>query len=101
MNLKSNEYNQFIRWNNPLKLPAALKLSEEDIRSFIRCSAQFEIGRSPCHSQVVERRVRLVRDASLATCGAEVRNGSIHNRMKSRNELPNFDTKMNLFGARV
>ncbi len=45
--------------------------------------------------------VRLVTDASLATCGAEARYGFIHNRIKFWSELPKFDTTMNFFGLHV
>lgn len=80
----------------PWETPATLNLSDEDIKRLIERGSQFETGKLPCHSQAVERHVRSVAEASLATCGEEARDRFIHSRMKSQ-----FDTKMNFFGPCV
>ena len=45
--------------------------------------------------------MRLLTQASLATCGAEARDGYIRSGIKSRKELPKFDTKVNYFGRNM
>lgn len=59
---------EMIRLKKPLEPPATLNLSDENIKSGL----QFEIGQHVVKSQ-----------------GSQI---------KSRTELPKFDTKMNFFG---
>lgn len=47
----------------------------------------------PCHTQAVERSVKLVAEASQRVCGQEARNGMILNTLHSRNSMPKFDSK--------
>ena len=90
-----------INWDNPLKPPATVNLSDEDTTNMIKNDSQLEIEKHPCHSQAVERHVRLFMQASLATCEAEARNRYIRSEIKSRKELPKFDTKVDYFGRNV
>ncbi|KAJ8882846.1 hypothetical protein PR048_014660 [Dryococelus australis] len=88
-------------WYNPLEPLATLNISDEGIKSLIISGAHFEIGKLLSHSQVGERHVRLVIEASLATHGAEARDGFIRIRIKFRNELPKLNIMMIFFGPRV
>lgn len=54
---------------------------------------KMEILQYPCHSQAVERCVKLVTEASLKVCGPEARDGFIRSRIASRQALPKFNTK--------
>ena len=90
-----------IKWDNPLEPLAILNLSDEGIKNMIKNISQLEIEKLPCHSQAVERHVRLLTQASLATCGAEARDGYIRSGIISRKELRKFDTKVNYFGRNV
>ena len=47
----------------------------------------------PCHSQAVERNVKLVTEASQNLIGRNNRDGFVKCTIKSRNELPSFETK--------
>ena len=47
----------------------------------------------PCHSQSVERHVKLVSEASQTVAGFEKRDGHVHMKIKSRKLMPIFDTK--------
>ena len=47
----------------------------------------------PCHSQAVERMVKLVTEASGSVCGHQRRDGMIRATIQSRKKLPNFDSK--------
>ncbi|XP_031327610.1 uncharacterized protein LOC116158889 [Photinus pyralis] len=62
-------------------------------------SANFKVTveEFPCHSQAVERGVKLVTEASSAVCGSKARDGYIRARIKSRTEVPKFDTKSQFF----
>lgn len=47
----------------------------------------------PCHTQAVERSVKLVTEASQRVCGQEARNGFIFNTLSSRRLMPRFESK--------
>lgn len=47
----------------------------------------------PCHTQAVERSVKLVTEASQRVCGHEARNGFIFNTLYSRRLMPKFESK--------
>lgn len=47
----------------------------------------------PCHTQAVERSVKLVTEASQRVCGQEGRNGFIFNTLSSRRLMPMFESK--------
>ena len=48
-------------------------------------SPTIDFPRFPCHTQSVERCVKLVTDASNAVCGEKSRDGFIRVRLASRN----------------
>jgi hypothetical protein len=54
---------------------------------------EIHIFRYPCHSQAVERCVKLVTEATAAVCGNEARDGFIRSKITSRTVLPKFETK--------
>ena len=89
-----------INWNNPLEPPATMNLSDEDVTTMIK-NVNCLLRSTACHSQAIERHVRILTQASLATCGAQARDGYIRCRIKSLKELPKFDTKVNYFGWNV
>ena len=47
----------------------------------------------PCHTQAVERCIKLVTEAAAAVSGKERREGWIRATMKSRSIMPVFETK--------
>lgn len=53
----------------------------------------FDLKDLPCHTQSVERCVKLVTEASKCVCGEERRDGFIINTLTSRNVMPVFRTK--------
>ncbi|KAK4883739.1 hypothetical protein RN001_000010 [Aquatica leii] len=54
---------------------------------------EIRILKYACHSQAVERNVKLVTEV----CGSEARDGFIRSRITSRDALPKFDTKREYF----
>ena len=47
----------------------------------------------PCHTQAVERMIKLVTVASSKVCGQTSRNGYIRAALQSRKVIPTFNTK--------
>jgi len=47
----------------------------------------------PCHTQAVERGVKLVTESRQAVCGGIARNGLIRNRIESRKQMASFHNK--------
>ena len=90
-----------INWYNPLEPTSTMNLSDEDVTNMIKNSSQFETEKLPCHSQALERHVRLLIQASLAICGADARDKHIRHGIKSRKELPKFDIEVNYSGRNV
>lgn len=50
-----------------------------------------------CHSQVVERHIKLVTEFSGTVCDQETKDGFISTQFQSTKELPIFDTKQQFF----
>lgn len=61
-----------------MEIPATLYFSDEDITRLIRNGSQFEIRKIICHSQLKERHVKQLIEASFTTCVAEVSDRFIH-----------------------
>lgn len=101
-NFNANNYTEMIDWENitetilPIlkkmdfgsnnaKFLAQKKLSDYEL--------PFDLMKLPCHTQSVERCVKIVTEASLAVCGEERRNSLILNTLKSRQNTRIFRTK--------
>ena len=52
-----------------------------------------EVQSFPCHTQGVERCIKLVTEASVEVCGYDGRDGYIRARFASRQIMPSFNTK--------
>ncbi|KAG5896174.1 hypothetical protein JTB14_016949 [Gonioctena quinquepunctata] len=52
-----------------------------------------EIKSYPCHTQAVERAVKIVTEASAAVCGSENRDGVMRAKLESRGIIPSFGSK--------
>ncbi|CAG9837591.1 unnamed protein product [Diabrotica balteata] len=50
-------------------------------------------GYFPCHTQAVEKCVKIVTDASIKVCGEECRDGCIRGKLDARRNLPIFENK--------
>ncbi|XP_031339102.1 uncharacterized protein LOC116167737 isoform X2 [Photinus pyralis] len=100
LNFEANEYYDLIDWTTEkiYEPPITQKYTDSEILQKIT-SANFKVTveEFPCHSQAVERGVKLVTEASSAVCGSKARDGYIRARIKSRTEVPKFDTKSQFF----
>ena len=59
--------------------------------------APLEVPHYPCHTQAVERAIKLVSEASAAVIGQEAREGFISQQIKERQELNKFESKKDYF----
>lgn len=75
--------------------PITTKISDEDLKIFINDpnTPLIDLDRFPCHTQAVERCIKLVTDASMAVCGQTRRDGFIRAWLNSRKIMPKFETK--------
>lgn len=95
--LDAPSYVEVIDWSN-CKLtepPLTKHISTEVLRENIRSSAfaNEDLKDFPCHTQSVERMVKLVTEAASAVCGPEERHKFVFATLKSRKQMPKFDTK--------
>ena len=75
--------------------PVIMSISDDDLREFIREPTMpvVTFDRYPCHTQAVERCIKVVTEASQSVCGKNRRDGFIRTRLESRAKMPVFDTK--------
>ena len=81
-------YIEIINWNSCVVCPPSMLryLSEDDIKSLINSDTTLirEIQKFPCHTQAVERCVKLVTEGSIKVCRHEARDGHIRATLKYR-----------------
>ena len=70
--------------------PAIRNLSNMEIE---RIAMQKLVLSQPCHNQAVERHIKIVTEVSASVSGFERRDGSIRQKIKSRNIMKQFNTK--------
>ncbi|GBP46966.1 hypothetical protein EVAR_30998_1 [Eumeta japonica] len=100
LKIDASNYYDLIDWSNEkiTEPPMTMKYSDAEISSVISSGDKlFEIEKYLCHTQAVERCVKLVIEASSSVCGPEARDGFIRTRIKARQGIPVFDTKSQFF----
>ncbi|KAB0805378.1 hypothetical protein PPYR_02348 [Photinus pyralis] len=102
LNINASCYTDLIDWswgtlviNEP---PLTIGLSEAVLlNDFVKnpgTSMRFsEIKSYPCHTQAVERAVKIVTEASGTVCGSDNRDGVIRAKLESRKIMPSFGSK--------
>lgn len=102
INYMAKNYTDLIDWENELAtVPPILHKFNFDskdasvyaVKRLCEHNLGFNLNDIPCHTQSVERCVKLVTEASMAVCGPEQRDGLILNTLQSRNNMPSFKTK--------
>lgn len=96
LNFEAQSYSELIDWQTNLSAPPLLStVTTEECMLAIKSSEVpiLEFPDLPCHTQAVERCVRLVTEASASVCGAEARHGFIKARLAARQIMPKFNTK--------
>ncbi|GBN33705.1 hypothetical protein AVEN_61571-1 [Araneus ventricosus] len=97
INFQASDYIEIINCNCCVVYPPPMlrNLSEDDIKSLFNSETTpiRETQKFPCHTQAVERCIKLVTEASNKVCGHEVRDSYIRATLKSRSIMPNFSKK--------
>ncbi|CAH0547286.1 unnamed protein product [Brassicogethes aeneus] len=95
INFKADEYYEMITYATYLnnEPPLTKSISVEELKSYIDTNEYImTFPNYPCHTQSVERCVRLVTEAAAAV-GELQRDGYIKSRLKSRSLMPQFEKK--------
>ena len=97
INYNAEDYTELINWQscNVTEPPLTVNISDVDITAFVKSkeSPLIDFPRFPCHTQAVERCIKLVTEASAAVCGNTSRDGFIRARLEARSIMPVFNTK--------
>lgn len=96
LQVNATNYYDMIDWVNEkvTEPPMIMKYTDTEILQMINSENSFlEFEKFPCHTQAVERCVKLVTEASISVCGSEARDGFIRSRIKARQDIPLFETK--------
>lgn len=96
LNFHATDYIELINWQSITyaEPPLTIRISDDELKSMVKSvPTEIRIAKFPCHTQAVERCVKLVTEASAAVCSDEARDGFIKARVESRRQLPQFETK--------
>jgi len=97
LNFNAQNYMDMIDWQNtPVTEPPLLAEVPVDSIEMLVASGEIPVmdfPKYPCHTQAVERCVKLITEASASVCGEKARNGFIRVRLESRKIMPYFNTK--------
>ncbi|CAH0383699.1 unnamed protein product [Bemisia tabaci] len=97
LNFNAETYSEMIFWNEvTVTQPPILQyFSEEDLENLAREKdlQNYSFYKYPCHTQSVERCVKIVTEASALVCGGEERDGLIRSKLKARLLMPAFEPK--------
>ena len=75
--------------------PMTLDLSDEELRGLVE--KPLFVPPYPCHTQAVERAIKLVSEAAGSVVGADSRDGYIRQKIRSRKEVCLKGSKKNFF----
>lgn len=98
-NFNALHYTDIIAWHDKqisvTEPPLTKSLSAETLNEIVEngLGIKDNIALFPCHTQTVERCIKLVTEASGAVCGEKKRDGFIRARLTSRQMMPFFNTK--------
>lgn len=98
LNFQAKEYYEIIDWTTTAIYPPPLlrRVSDEEMWAKIstaNTAKEWNFHKFPCHTQAVERCVKLVTEASSKVVGAKNRDGFIRTTLLSRASMPSFSSK--------
>ena len=98
LNFEAEDYTSMIDWHKePItEPPVTMKIDDKALQRFTIEDVTPIVGfsRYPCHTQAVERHIKLVTEALAAVCGKESRDGFTRFRLESQAKMPKFETKI-------
>lgn len=96
INFNAATYIDLINWQEKITEPPILKIfSDQEIRHVVETGDEDHLTflRLPCHTQAVERAVKMTTEAATSQCTEKARLGAIKAKLESRNVMPKFETK--------
>ncbi len=76
-----------------MESPVTRDLAENKIDEFIENERTLPFEKFPCHTQIVERMVKLVTEASSKVFELNVQDGFIRSTLQSHKKMPSFESK--------
>lgn len=96
LNVDAKSYIDLINWQETNFDPPILKnqTNDELIQIIEKKGDETMLFlRLPCHTQAVERSVKIVTEAAMSACDKKARDGIIHAKIASRKAMPKFDSR--------
>lgn len=97
LNFNASDYTDMIIWGESQITPPPMlhKVSDKELEDLLQAQSHIilEFPDFPCHTQAVERCVKMVTEASMTVSGEKARDGFIRSKIQSRAIMPSFDTK--------
>ncbi|KAK0055600.1 hypothetical protein Bpfe_014875 [Biomphalaria pfeifferi] len=97
INFEATSYIDMIDWQKtPItEPPIVMDIDDDTFLNMIReeDTPRLDFAHYPCHTQSVERHIKLVTEATRVVCGPEKRDGFIRARLESRSKMTKLDTK--------
>lgn len=102
INFDAQDYIDLIDWFNCVvtEPPLTMNMSEEQLLDIVTKNQIPKFNHFHCHSQAVERCVKIITDASSKVCGEKSRDGYIRAKLDARKDLPKFENKGQYYAAR-
>ena len=97
VNFSATSYTELIDWESAKLTEPPFTLDFKEAELLAIKEAPLEVPHYPCHTQAVERAIKLVSEASAAVVGQEAREGFISQQIKERQELNKFESKKDYF----
>ncbi|GBO28777.1 hypothetical protein AVEN_77596-1, partial [Araneus ventricosus] len=97
LNFEAADYIDLIDWSNCVvtESPLTMHIKDKDLKEMCQ-EEQFPtltFEEFPCHTQSVERSVKLISKAAVKVCGETAKYGYIRAQFQARKEFPTFDNK--------
>jgi len=96
INFDASNYMDIINWTkvDVTEPPLVAHFSPDDLQCIAKegLGDKFSFPRLSCHTQAVERTVKLT-EAASKVCGPEKRDGFIRTTLRSREKMPSLETK--------
>ncbi|KAG5897596.1 hypothetical protein JTB14_019544 [Gonioctena quinquepunctata] len=99
LNMNASSYMDLIDWSTlvitepPLTMGYPVEVLIDIVKNPDTSMLFSEIKSYPCHTQAVERDVKIVTDASATVCGSGNRDGVMRAKLESRGIIPSFGSK--------